>query len=125
MFAFQNQYGLAVDGIVGRNTWNKLRDVYNQALNDLPEDYQQFARDIYPGRFLVLGDTGENVTNMQTLLQNIAQSDPDIPSLTVTGTYDEATERTVRALQRQLGIDETGAIGPILWREIVTLGRGY
>ena len=125
VFAFQNQYGLAVDGIVGRNTWNKLRDVYNQALNDLPEDYQQFARDIYPGRFLVLGDTGENVTNMQTLLQNIAQSDPDIPSLTVTGTYDEATERTVRALQRQLGIDETGAIGPILWREIVTLGRGY
>ncbi|MBP3501145.1 MAG: peptidoglycan-binding protein [Oscillospiraceae bacterium] len=125
VFAFQNQYGLEVDGIVGRNTWNKLRDVYNQALNDLPEDYQQFARDIYPGRFLVLGDTGENVTNMQTLLQNIAQSDPDIPSLTVTGTYDEATERTVRALQRQLGIDETGAIGPILWREIVTLGRGY
>ena len=67
----------------------------------------------------------KGVHRIVELLQNIAQRDPDIPSLTVTGTYDEATERTVRALQRQLGIDETGAIGPILWREIVTLGRGY
>ena len=125
VYAFQNRYGLEVDGIVGRDTWNKLREVYNQVLNNLPENYQQFARDIYPGRFLVPGDTGENVTNMQTLLQNIAQSDPAIPTLTVTGTYDEATERTVRALQQQLGIDETGAIGPVLWSEIVTRGRGY
>lgn len=125
VFTFQNQYGLEVDGIVGRTTWNKLLDVYRQTINDLPEDYQQFADDIYPGRYLVLGDTGENVTNMQTLLQTIARNDPAIPTLTVTGTYDEATVRSVQALQRQLGFEETGAIGPNLWREIVTRGRGY
>lgn len=125
VFTFQNQYGLEVDGIVGRVTWNKLLEVYNQTINNLPADYQQFARNIYPGRILVLGDTGEDVTTMQTLLQNIAQNDPAIPTLTVTGTYDDSTVRAVQALQRQLGMDETGAIGPILWREIVTRGRGY
>ena len=116
---------MKVDGIVGRITWNRLLDVYNQTINNLPENYQQFARDIYPGRYLVLGDTGENVRHMQIFLQYIAQNDPQIPDVTVTGTYDEATMRAVLALQRQYGFDETGAIGPILWREIVTRGRGY
>ena len=125
VYTFQSQYGLAVDGIVGRETWNRLLEVYRQTINDLPEDYQQFANDIYPGRYLVQGDTGENVRHMQELLRLIAQNDPSVPTLTVTGTYDAATVRAVQALQRQLGFDETGAIGPILWREIVTRGRGY
>ena len=125
VYTFQSQYGLAVDGIVGRETWNRLLEVYRQTIDDLPEDYQQFANDIYPGRYLVQGDTGEAVRHMQELLRLIAQNDPSVPTLTVTGTYDAATVRAVQALQQQLGFDETGAIGPILWREIVTRGRGY
>ena len=62
VLAFQSTYGLTVDGVVGRNTWNAIRNVYEQTLYQLPPEYQTFARQIYPGRFLVEGDTGAEVT---------------------------------------------------------------
>jgi peptidoglycan hydrolase-like protein with peptidoglycan-binding domain len=125
VLTFQNKYGLPVDGIVGRQTWNTLQRVYQDAVAELPEDYQTHIGEIYPGRFLVKGDTGPSVSRMQSNLQRIARDDPEIPSVSVTGTFDDATEAAVKALQRQLGYDDTGAVGPILWSTISTRGRGF
>ena len=36
---FQRQYGLAPDGIVGRDTWNKLQAVYNDILRTFPGEF--------------------------------------------------------------------------------------
>ena len=71
VLAFQSTYGLTVDGVVGRNTWNAIRNVYEQTLYQLPPEYQTFARQIYPGRFLVEGDTGPEVTLLQTQLNRL------------------------------------------------------
>lgn len=35
MRAFQQFYGLSVDGIIGRATWNKLYEVYTDIANGL------------------------------------------------------------------------------------------
>ena len=40
VLAFQSTYGLTVDGVVGRNTWNAIRNVYEQTLYQLPPEYQ-------------------------------------------------------------------------------------
>ena len=124
VYTFQNQRGLQVDGIVGRNTWNALRDNYNALLSSLPPEYQRYAGEIYPGRFLVLGDADESVTQLQRALARIAAADPAIPSVTVTGVFDPATQSAVLALQRQLGYEANGAVGPILWQNIMTLSSG-
>ena len=79
VYAFQSYAGLPTDGVVGRDTWNALRRAYEDVLEDLPEDYQQFAREIYPGRFIVLGDRGDTVLFLQQQLNRIAAQDPDIP----------------------------------------------
>ena len=92
---------------------------------DLSPDYQTYIGEIYPGRFLVRGDADPFVSRLQSNLQRIAQTDPSIPMVQITGEFDEATEVAVKALQRQLGFEETGDVGPILWSEISTRGRGY
>ena len=90
-----------------------------EMIRDLPQEYQSFLAEIYPGRFLVEGDTGESVVQIQRNLQRIAQEDSAIPTVPVTGYFGTATDASVRAMQRQLGLDPTGAVGPIVWREIM------
>lgn len=115
VFTVQQVYGLPVDGVVGRDTWNVLLNVYDQLLHDLPQDYQRYAAQIYPGRFLAVGDEGRAVRQLQQNLQRIAAQNPAIPTVTVDGVFGENTRRAVLALQRQLGMEETGTVGPILW----------
>ena len=107
---------------MGRDTWNTLQDDYDALIRELPQEYQQFLSEIYPGSFLVQGDTGQSVVQLQTNLRRIAQRDSAIPSVSVTGVFDDATASAVRAMQRQLGLDQNGAVGPILWREIMLRG---
>lgn len=125
VYAFQSAYGLTVDGVVGRNTWNALQNVYEQTLYTLPVDYQEFAREVYPGRFLVLGDTGPEVTLLQTRLNQMAAQNSALPTVTVDGVFGQETARAVRAVQRSLGYSATGAVGPVLWSYIITQGQGY
>ncbi len=122
VYAFQSYAGLPIDGIVGRDTWNALQDTYRRVLSNLPEPYRRFAAQIYPGRFLVVGDTGESVRQLQTALRTIAQSDPSVPLIEVDGIYGPRTQRAVLALQRQYGYEETGAVGPRLWAQIINGG---
>ncbi len=122
--AFQETYGLTADGIVGRQTWNKLTSVYNDIVSSLPADYQTVLGTVFPGKMIVLGDTGDSVRIIQENLNNIAEYDPAIPKVNVTGVYDDATLSAVAVLQAQIGREPTGAVDPIIWSEIITRGSG-
>ena len=124
VYTFQSRYGLPVDGIVGRDTWNRLLNVYDQLLRDLPQDYQNYIEQVYPGRFLVLGDEGRAVRQLQENIRAIAARDPAIPTVEVDGVFGPATQRAVLALQRQQGIDQSGAVGPVLWTRVAELASG-
>ena len=122
--AFQETYGLTADGIVGRQTWNKLTSVYNDIVSSLPADYQTVLGTVFPGKMIVLGDTGDSVRIIQENLNNIAEYDPAIPKVNVTGVYDDATLSAVAVLQAQIGREPSGAVDPSIWSEIITRGSG-
>lgn len=122
--AFQETYGLTADGIVGKQTWNKLTSVYNDIVSSLPADYQTVLGTVFPGKMLVLGDSGDSVRIIQENLNNISEYDPAVPKVNVTGVYDDATLSAVAVLQAQIGREATGAVDPIIWSEIITRGSG-
>lgn len=125
VYTFQRLYGLTVDGVVGRETWNALQTAYRKVLAELPEDYRQFARGGLSGTVSGAGRPGRTAGLMQERLNQISREDETLPSLVVDGIFGPATQQAVLTLQRQLGFDPTGAVGPVLWSQIITLGEEY
>ena len=123
--AFQRQYGLTVDGIVGRSTWYRILDVYNSTLNSLPDEYRSYSSLLYPGYTITTGASGNVVTQLQTFLRTIAQNNKAIPLITVDGIYGDKTKAAVTAVQKLSGIPQTGAVGPLTWNAIVNLYNEY
>ena len=125
VFTFEKEYGLTIDGVVDANTFRAIERAYQEAVSQLPADYQSAIGEPYPGRFLVEGDRGESVRVIQTYLSRIARTDPEVPEIgAVDGVFGPRTRAAVTAVQRQLGIEENGAIGPVEWAEIIMRGSG-
>ena len=123
VFAFQANYGLPVTGVVDANVFNRIEQVYRNAVSELPANYQSAIGEPYPGRFLTEGDRGESVYIIQGYLNKIGKNVDSIPVIAVDGIFGPRTKAAVIALQQYLGIEETGAIGPVEWAEIITLGN--
>ena len=113
--AFQRYFGLTADGVVGRTTWNKLREVYTDIANDL------LAESLRPGEFpgvLRRGSSGRAVRELQYYLYLMHSYDTSIPTVTIDGVYGASTEAAVRAFQRLAGLTVDGVAGRSTWENL-------
>ena len=117
--AFQQTFALAVDGIVGRQTWQKMEDVYESIRTST--ELIDGGVVLFPGRVLQAGFQGEDVATIQEYLAYIATVYTAIPAPAVTGVYGLETVQAVEAFQRQFGLPETGTVGVTTWDAIATL----
>lgn len=125
VIAFQKYYGLSADGIVGRDTWTKMLDVYDSILRDLPDEYKSYASLLYPGYFITTGASGKVVEQLQTFLRLIGRNNSAVPIITVDGVYGPKTMEAVMAVQRLEGLPQNGYVGPLTWNAIVNLYNEY
>ena len=123
VLAFQEKYNLPVTGVVDRTTWAKLKDVYNNVIEAIPDEYLEYADEIYGGRILTRGTTGEDVRRLQKFILRICKNKKNIPGVRVTGEFDELTEQSVRRLQQILQLPVTGAVGGAVWNDIVAYSK--
>lgn len=97
---FQRKYGLAVDGLVGPNTLNKLNEVLSE-----PRPVTEFP---LPSSVLRKGDRGEGVKQVQRALKQI-NFDPG----QIDGIYGQKTEDAVRRFQSMYAtLADDGVYGP-------------
>lgn len=121
--AFQRGEGLPVDGAVGRETWNAIVRRYDSLLATLPESVGEESEDIYPGGYLSFGQQGQDVRNLQRLINRAAEKITYIPTVTEDGDFGTATRSAVRIIQENNGLDPSGVVGPTTWELIRRLGE--
>ncbi len=124
VMAFQKQFRLTVDGVVGRTTWYKISYIY-VSVKDLAEltsegekptgSQETLSGSGYPGSPVRRGDRGNPVTQIQFWLQQLAEFTPGLVTLSVDGIFGAGTERAVLAFQEMEGLTEDGVVGRTTW----------
>ena len=121
---FQKLFGLRVDGIVGRATWNQLSYIYAAVtrLAELDSEGQPLpdrpAAAPYPGYWIRQGARGEIVRTMQQYLRDLSRVYSQIPTIAADGIFGPRTLAAVRAFQRQFGLQVDGIVGPLTWNAL-------
>ena len=112
---FQSYFGLTSDGVVGRTTWQKLYEVYNDIANKL------LSASLRPGEYpgvLRRGSTGTAVRELQFYLYLMSAYETSIPAVSIDGSFGAATEAAVRAYQRFAGLTVDGVVGRTTWSSL-------
>ena len=122
--AFQKQFNLTADGVVGRQTWYKISYIY-VSVKDLAELTSEgetssgtLSDGTWGGTVLRTGSTGSAVEQLQFWLNTLAQYESAIPSVTVDGVFGSGTANAVRAFQRKYGLTVDGVVGRTTWTEV-------
>lgn len=123
VLAFQKKYNLPQTGVVDKFTWVKLIDEYNKLINAIPSNYLEYEDEFFGGRIMTLGTKGEDVRRLQKVLLKICREKGNIPGVRVTGEFDSLTEQSVKELQKMLQLPETGAVGAVVWYDILEYSK--
>ena len=120
---FQRKYDLPTTGIVDGTTWNKLIKVYRNTIANIPDEYAKYSDELFPGRVLAIGMSGDDVKTIQKFLLTICRKFGNIPGVRVTGIFDDLMEKSVMKIQSISDEPINGVISPITWYNIVEYSK--
>ncbi|MBR2312753.1 MAG: peptidoglycan-binding protein [Clostridia bacterium] len=118
---FQEIFGLAADGVVGKSTWYYVRRIYNavKRLNELDSEgvtIEEVTQQ-YPG-VLREGDASLGVANLQYYLNYLSGFYNTIPPLAIDGMFGATTRAAVIDAQNTFGLVADGIVGEQTWDAI-------
>ena len=115
---FQHIFNLESDGVVGKDTWYKIKRIYN-GIKGLSELYSEGitiseAERKYE-RVLKKGSRGPSVKILQYYLCFLSYFNLKLPYVAVDGIFGDETRDAVLAFQSLYGLDVDGIVGIDTW----------
>ena len=121
---FQKIFNLEETGVVDKETWYKIKYIYNSVKNisDLNSEgiTKEEAQLLYATE-LKKSDQGIYIRLLHYLLRAIAYFDEEIPYLGKIGNdvYDDDTVTMVKAFQKKYNLEETGVVDRTTWGKLI------
>ena len=126
------QWGTVDRANEGKNALQILRYYYGDRVQLATTNNIASIPSSWPGVTLKRGSTGTSVSILQRQLSRIAKDYPAFGKPEVTGTFDAATEQSVKNFQKQFSLTADGLVGKATWYKISfiyvsvkDLGRAY
>lgn len=124
---FQNIFGLAADGIVGKSTWYKISSLYTAVtrLAELDGEGNSIGiGTVPPSSVLRQGSRGQDVITLQYLLNVISEYYPTVPAPAQDGIFGSETARAVTAFQQLMQLNTDGIVGMQTWKKLYDVYLG-
>lgn len=121
VLALQRIFNLTPDGVIGRSTWNQMEQLYVAVnrLNELESLGQTYISfDWNPPERLLQGSRGQQVRQLQYMLQVLSDYLPTVPRIAIDGIFGPQTQAAVIAYQRFAGLTADGVVGPATWNSM-------
>lgn len=118
---FQQIFNLTADGIVGKQTWYKISQIYVgvKKLAELQSEGEKLPITTTPPmEVLRFGSQGENVKIAQYMLSSISQFYDKVLPVKITGYFDEETLNSVKSFQQLFGLEADSIIGKDTWSKL-------
>ncbi|MBU3810342.1 MAG: peptidoglycan-binding protein [Candidatus Niameybacter stercoravium] len=115
---WMTQWGSKALGDEGRSYDEILRFYYGEDLTFPNAPVVAGVPESYPGTPLRLGDSGPAVRTIQEQLNRISNNYPLIPKVRTSGSFDEATQESVRTFQNIFHLTPDGIVGRDTWYKI-------
>ena len=123
---FQKTFNLTSDGVVGVGTWNKISQIYTAVtgLAELDGEGERIGVGTTPPTTVLRqGSRGNDVLQLQFLINYIAQFYPNVPSVSQDSVFGSNTANAVRNFQRQFNLTADGVVGPATWNKLYQVYR--
>lgn len=113
--AFQRMYGLPITGITDQNTWDKIVEIYDDALIRIgPAESIEIIME--PGEVFRIGDSNAYIFLLQSILVQLSKDNPGISPPNHNGVFDNPTSEALAAFQVLAGLPPTGELDKITWK---------
>lgn len=112
------QWGTVERAKEGKSALEILRYYYGSRVQLVTTNNIASIPQSYPGSPLRRGSTGTAVNVLQKQLSRIAKDYPSFGKPAITGTFDEATENSVKKFQKQFSLTVDGVVGRLTWQSI-------
>ncbi|GHV10677.1 hypothetical protein FACS1894219_00560 [Clostridia bacterium] len=118
---FQRTFGLPVDGIIGKATWNQIGQIYVgvRRLSELNGEGERIEIGAKPPASVIRqGSRGRDVVELQFILNYLSRYYASVPSVIENGVFDASTTDAVKSFQKLSGLSPDGIVGPATWDKL-------